>query len=491
MSALRDKLVRGVAWTTAANWGSQLLSFAVYTGLARLLTPRAFGLVSIAGVYIALVQLFVVQGFGTAIIQREDLEDEHLNSAFWIAVATATTFCVISIVFAGYVARIFHEPDVIPVIRWLSLSFILYALSAVPTAILNRKLHFRALAVRGFIGTTLGGAVGLSMALSRWGVWSLVGQQLTNAFVGCVCLWLAVDWHPSWKISKKHLKDLYHFSVGLMGNDILWFFSQKSDQTIVGHEGGAIALGPYAIASRLITLLHDASAGPMQSVILPAFSRLQTNPDKLAISLYRYCEVTSFVLLPCFAGVSATAPVLVPALFGAKWMASVSILQILAYYGAMRVILNFSHPFLLAKGRVGLYLLMNILLASLTLLACLAASHDGPVGVAWAMVASMMLFAIVFLVIAQYQLDVHAPAIVKAFTGPILLSIAMHGVVAELHKQLLYHLRPALSLPLLILAGVITYLLLARLTKPRLLKEVWQMLAQLGNKANQDLSVMA
>jgi PST family polysaccharide transporter len=113
------KIVQGVAWASAASWGGQLLGFGIYAGLARLLSPETFGLVAIAGVYIAFIQLLVAQGFGMAIVQREQVDDSHLDSAFWIAVAFALLLCVLSHVFGPQIGRLFGEPRVAPVIGWL------------------------------------------------------------------------------------------------------------------------------------------------------------------------------------------------------------------------------------------------------------------------------------------------------------------------------------------------------------------------------------
>jgi O-antigen/teichoic acid export membrane protein len=177
----KEKVARGVAWAGASNWGGQLLSFCAYTALARLLDPHAFGQVAIASVYLAFIQLIVTQGFGTAIIQRDDLQDEHLDSAFWIAMATAAFFCLLSLLLTRTIACLFHEPSVAPVIGWLSLSLFFYALSSIPTAILTRALNFRAIAVRSLAATGVGGMVGVAMAWLGWGVWSLVGQWLVGA----------------------------------------------------------------------------------------------------------------------------------------------------------------------------------------------------------------------------------------------------------------------------------------------------------------------
>jgi O-antigen/teichoic acid export membrane protein len=471
----KEKIVRGVAWASVANWGCQLLSFGVYTGLARLLNPQAFGLVALAGVYIAFIQAFVTQGFGTAIIQRGELKEEHLDSAFWIAMATAGLFCCLSLALASPIAHLFKEPRVAPVIGWLSVSFVFYALSAVPTAILNREVDFRALAIRGLIVTGVGGAVGLAMAFQGWGVWSLVGQQLVGAVLGCLCLWRAVSWRPRLRISTAHLRDLYTFSLSITGNDILWFFSQKSDQTLVGYGFGPVALGPYSLASRISTLLHDGIVGPFQSVAFPAFSKLQSDPVRLARALYKFCEVSSFVSLPVFAGLAVIAPELVPWLFGARWTPAVPILQGLALYGAVRVVLSFVHPLMLAKGRAGLYLLMSIVQSVLTFAGCLLAVRWGPVAVALSMAASMFLFGAIVLAVGARLLEVRARPLLRSFVHPVLCSLLMLAAVGILRGSVHRSLASAGTLAVCVVGGIVVYCATALLLRPDLVKTICEM----------------
>ena len=137
MSGSKGKAARGAAWATGANLGCQLLGLLFSFALARVLDPRVFGLVAIAWNDTAFMQIFVTQGFGVAIVQRKDLEEEHLNSAFWIAIASALLFCLASILLAVPMARLFKEPKLAPVICWLSFSMVLNALSTIPTAVLS------------------------------------------------------------------------------------------------------------------------------------------------------------------------------------------------------------------------------------------------------------------------------------------------------------------------------------------------------------------
>jgi O-antigen/teichoic acid export membrane protein len=471
----KQKIARGVAWASSAQWGAQLLGFGIYTALARLLTPQVFGLVAIAGIYIAFMQVFVYQGFGMALVQRHQLEREHLDSAFWIATATASLFCILTLLLGPQIVRIFHEPRVAPVIDWLSLSLLFYALSSVHGALLSRELDFRPLAVRSLIATGLGGAVGISMAYLGWGVWSLVGQQLANSFLGCVFMWWAVPWRPKFCVSKRHLSDLYGYSLSVTGNDILWFFCQKSDQSFVGYGFGSLGLGPYSLASRVVTLLHDAVIGPVQSVAFPAFSKLQSDARGLERALHKFCEMSAFICLPAYAGIIVVAPELVHCLFGSKWTAAIPILQVLAVYGCLRVLLGFMHPLMLAQGRPGLYLFMGIVLAGLTLVGCAVAVRWSTVAIGVSMAATMFCFWLLTLAVFKRELKTRIGPLLKSFGFPLVCSAAMGAAVALVRVSVDKALFPAATLALCITVGVVSYVSLALYAKPTLMKEILEM----------------
>lgn len=427
---------------------------------------------AVAGVYIAFIQVFVAQGFGTALIQRRELESEHLESALWIALATAALFCFLSLLLGGVIAHFFDEARVTPIIGWLSFSFLFYALSSVPMAILTRELDFRSLAIRSLLATAAGGAVGLTMAFTGWGAWSLVGQQLTNAVVGCVCLWLAVPWRPHFRVSGRHLRDLYGFALSITGNDILWFFSQKSDQTLVGYGFGALALGPYALASRVNQLMIESISGPFQSVALPTLSKLQDDPSRLERAFHKFTEICSVISFPMFAGIIVVAPDFVPWLFGPKWTSAIPILQILAAYGVLRVGLAFMHPLMLAKGRPGLYLLLFVLHAGLTLIGCLVAVRWSPELIAFSLIASMFFFTIVFLFVAKSALELRIRSLLRTFVFPGGASLLMLVVVAVLRTFVRNSLGQLGTLALCVAVGVLVYVLSAVFLRPDLVRAI-------------------
>jgi PST family polysaccharide transporter len=174
---------RSLAWAAALSWGERATSTIFTIVLAAILGPEAFGIVAMALVYLAVVDLFLEQGFLTTIVQREQLDREHLDSAFWVNLAWCLVLTAASFGLAGWWASVNDVPELEDVIKVMSVLVVVTGLTIVQQAHLQRQLQFRKLAIRANIAALVGGIVGLALALSGAGVWSLVAQQIT---AGCI-----------------------------------------------------------------------------------------------------------------------------------------------------------------------------------------------------------------------------------------------------------------------------------------------------------------
>jgi PST family polysaccharide transporter len=471
-ASLKEIVVRGVLWSTMDNWGRQVLAFTIYAVLARLVGPESFGLVALGGVYVGFIDILVSQGFGTALVQRKDLDDRHLDSAFWLSLGVGAMLTLVSVVLAEQVAGLFSEPRLTDVLRWLSGSLLLLGLSAVPQAVLVRAMSFRALTIRSLLATVTGGVVGLAMAWHGFGVWSLVGQQLSGATVGTIALWWATDWRPSLHLSGRHLRDLYGFSLSIVANELLWCGSQRADQTLIGYSFGPAALGPYALASRCVQLLMDSVAAPLQLVALPAFSRLQDERERLQHAFYKSTEIVATLAAPVFLGLAALAPSLVPVMFGPQWSPAVVLLQGLAIYGLLRVTLSFGHPLILSVGRAGIYFLMFVLLTVLTVGLCLLATRWNPLAVAAAMSVALVLQSMVFLAVCRRFTGISLIVLASRLWVPTLMASVMFGVVAAFREWAHSSLGDLLTIAIGVPLGAAVYSVGVFIFKPGVIKEL-------------------
>lgn len=468
---IKEKAVKGVFWSAMQKWGEQSISFVVFLVLARLLGPEVFGLVALSSIYLAFIQTFLDQGFAEAIVQRQDVEDEHLDTAFWVSICTSLLLTVLSFTGAGLVANIFKEPQLVPIVQWLSLSFILRGLNSVQAAILRRRMDFKSLAVRSLIGIVVGGGVGVVMAYMGCQAWSLVGQQLSNLVIGVPLMWWVSDWRPGFKISGKHFKDLFSFGINVTGFNLLNFFNRRSDNLLIGFYLGSLALGYYNIAYRLLEIMTQLLTNITAQVAVPAFARLQSEPERVRQGFYRVTQLTSLISFPSFLGVAVLAPQIVPVLFGDEWLASIPVMQVLCIVGILQSLFFFNSSVLLAMGKANWRLWINCLNAVTNVIAFAFAVQWGIVAVAAAYAIRGYLFSPIPLLAIQKLIHINLKTYLQQFVPPLLSSGIMACAIWGVRSLLLPIANLYVVLGICSLVGAVVYLVSMQLLAPNLVKK--------------------
>lgn len=396
---LRDKAVQSTLWSFLDLWGSKVGSFVIFFALVRLLPPEAFGLLSLAWIFIIFIQNFGDLGFTDAVIQREELEPEHLDTAFWTSVVTSLLLLGAVIAALPFAARFVDDDLLLDIVLWLSACLPLRSLTRVQNALLRREFRFKTLTLRSVLATLAGGAVGIAMAVAGYGVWSLVGQQLVFYVVSTLVLWSAASWTPTWSFSRRHFGELFTFGRSVIGARTMDFVNRRSDSVLIGVFLGPVALGYYTVASKIVLVLTESLMKVITSVSLPVFSRMQRNVEQLRRTYYGAVKLLGLLIVPAFVGVAVSAPVVVPTVFGEVWTASIPVMQALALLGIAQCMFNLESGLLLAAGKPQWRFQLNVFTTAASLVAFFLSYQWGIVAVALAFAVRgyLMLPAAVFL----------------------------------------------------------------------------------------------
>lgn len=480
---LRQNAVKGVVWSAITSWGRQAIAFIVFFLLARLLGPEAFGLVALASVFLAFVQVFVDQGFAEAIIQRHELDPEHLDTAFWTNLGIGLLITLLCIGTAGSAADLFREPQLAPVIRWLSLNFTIIAFSSVQDAILRRNLAFKSLAIRSLVGVVAGGVVGVVMALNGYGVWSLVGQQLSSGLVQATVLWWASQWRPRFKVSQSHFRELFSFGINVVGMNTLEFVNRRADDFLVGYFLGSEALGYYSVAYRLMMIGLDLLTNVINQVAIPTFSKLQLEPERLLRAFYSVIELTSLVSFPAFIGLAVLAPELIPTLLGAKWLPSIPVIQVLALIGVLHSVYYYNGSVIMAMGKPSWKLIINFIYSIANVIAFIIAVRWGIVAVAAAFVIRGYLLAPMELWLIKKLIPLNPITYIRQYIPPLMGSLLIVVTVLLLKQLISSFVNVYVLLTVCIVMSSVVYALTIFLTAPNLFRQVLN-LAQLISPSN-------
>jgi teichuronic acid exporter len=358
---LRRKATQSIGWIVFERWTSRLLALVVIAVLTRLLAPEDFGLVALATVVTAILQVFVEAGFVTVLVQKKDLSPKDSSTAFWTSIGLSIILYAALFFTAPLISDAFGEPQLTEVLRVLGLGLPISSLSQVPAALLERSFGFRSLAVRQVIGALCGAAVALPIAFTGGGVWALVAQALVTNIASVIVLWTATSWRPKWEYSLASLKSMWSMGVRVMGIGLLDALQQNIDKLIVGAFFSAQDLGYYYLAQRIGTILIELVTTVMSKVTLTTFSKVQDDLPRLSRIFLQMTFASAAIGVPMFGLVAVLAAQIVPFAFGAGWEATVPIMWILAGGWAFGAVMYFDRSAFLAIGRANVALWVAIL----------------------------------------------------------------------------------------------------------------------------------
>lgn len=379
---IAQKSAWGVKWSAFSRFGRQALAFVVTAVLARLLPPEAYGLLGMALTVTGFVAIFSDLGTASALIQRRRLSGDLTSSIFWVNVLLGLLTTAVVVLIAPWAALFYHEAQVTPVLRVLSFSFVIYGLSVTQQALLTRQMEFRKLARIELISSAAGAVVGIGMAASGMGVWSLVGQTLCESIVATVLSWVALPWRPQRKLDWILVRSVASYSLNLSGFQVLNYFMRNADNVLVGRYLGRTALGYYSLAYRLMLYPLQSVTRVLGRVLFPVFSRLQENNARFRRAYLRVCASISIITFPVMLGLMAVARPFVSAAFGARWMPVANLLMILAPVGMVQSIVATAGNIYTAKGRTDWMFRWAIVKSVLMVLSFAVGLRWGVVGVA-------------------------------------------------------------------------------------------------------------
>jgi PST family polysaccharide transporter len=437
--------------------------------MARLLEPRDFGVVALAGSFVFFLNLFVAHSFGDVVVQRRQIEPEHLDTAFWSMLCLALALMALCQVSADGLALLLGEPALAETLRLLSLAVPLGAIGNVHLALCRRDMRFRAVAVRTLAGRVTGTAVGIAMAVAGFGLWSLVALQLVVTLVTAAGNLTGVAWWPRLRFSRRHLGEMLGFGLNVSTTQIVAGVSEQALNMLVGALFGSLALGYFTIAWRVVQLIRSLVSSAVYHVGLSAFARLQDDRAAMGLAFVQGTRIACLAGFPIAAGIALVSEPLLLVLFGAKWLPSVPLLAALAlemipvFYGI------FFSALYRATGRPGWSLTMALLNLAAGVAGVLAVAPMGMLAVAvfWVVRAVLLVPLHVMLVHRILGMPIHrlaAPIFV-----PAIATVAMAAIIVPLRLGLEAAGIGAWSeLALLVPAGAIIYGMAVRLLSPEL-----------------------
>jgi len=432
-AALTRRSVSGLVWSWSALAVTALVQVGYVAAISRLLNPTDFGVMAAAMVGLRFVTYLARFGVANAVVQRLELDRRAVSTAWWLAAAIAVVASLVTVLIAPIVASLTQVPEAAPVIRWLAVALLASSIGAIPEALVRRRLRFAAVALIQVVSYTLAYAgVGIALAASGWGVWSLVAATVTQA-IGVLVLSsiVAAQW-PRLEFDRQTAGEMLRFGGTVSATGFVEFLSANVDVIAVGRYTNPASLGQYARGTLLVALPIEQLSTSLYRVLLPGLSRLQFNRDRFAAAVVVAIGVQSIVVAVPAAVIAASAELLVPALLGPGWDLAASVLPVIAVAYTAALLTLIPAVSAEALGAVGRRLVVQSISLCITvgLVGVVVATGPSVLRLAAAWVAGEVIRLLLYVTLILPALELPVAALVIRYTTALALAGCVSGPVA-------------------------------------------------------------
>ena len=380
--ALRDKTIAGIGWAGLARVLKEVMYLVITVALARLLTPRAYGLVGMIVVFTGFAERLTNPGFGDALVQHEELREGHLSSTFWLMAVLGLGMTAFFAALAPLVADFYAEPKLKALTMVVALNFAINPLNVVQRALIRREMDFKILMYVNTFSVLVSGAVAVAAAATGWGVWALVFLQLVGTLTRVLAMFVLIDWRPKWLFDWEAVRELLAFSGNLLGFRIINYWVRKTDDLLVGRFVGSHGLGVYTKAYEVMLQPVKHLRQVIGEVVYPAFTKIQEDRQRLKRAYLDATRVLGLLSIPVMCFVFVLADPLVVGVFGEHWRRVAPVLQILCLVGVKQPVSSTTGWLYKACGRTDWQFRWSLVTSTVALISFFIGIQWGVIGMA-------------------------------------------------------------------------------------------------------------
>ena len=423
---LKVKSLNAVKWATIERISVQGLTLVIGVLLARLLSPEEFGLLSMVVVFTGVLQLFKDFGFGAAIIQKKEIKQMDLDTAFWTLLTLGILLGLAVLAIAPLVTIFYDEPLLYGIVQLMSINFFVFGFTYVQEAILKKALDFRKLFFTKLVGISVSGALALIMAFMGYGIWSLVWRTIALNILITVSLWVASDYRPKFNFSKKIFREFMSFGLPLMGTSLMSYGMRNADNLLIGKFLGQASLGLYGRAYQLMLLPVKQISSTISKVLFPSFSIIKDDKKRVADIFVKVSFIVGSITVPLMIAIHLTAYQIIFILLGEAWLGAVPLVEILSIVGISQSLNTLIGTIFNSQGSNMKMFKMNLVSGIIMVVATAIGLYMGSiVTVAWSILISSLILFFPQIYIAGSVIDLS----LKAYMNKIIW-VFLGGIIA-------------------------------------------------------------
>lgn len=460
----KNEVLNNLSWKFSERIAAQFVTLIVSIILARILSPEDYGIIAIVTIFITFANVFVSDGFGSALIQKKEVDALDYSSVLYFNIAFSVILYAIIFFSAPLISLFYGEGYEIltPVLRILGLRIIVCAINSVQQAYVSRNMIFKKFFWATLIGTLLSAVVGISMAYRGFGVWALVGQYLTNTTVGTVTLAISLRKKPILSFSFNRLRGMVGYGSKILGTSLLITGYQEIRALIIGKAYSSEDLAYYDKGRQFPNLIVTNINASIGAVLFPKMAQEQDDKTRIREITRKSIRFSAYLMCPLMLGLAAVAKPFVKIVLTDKWLPCVNLMQIFCVIYLFQPIHTANMQAIKAIGKSDVYLKVEIVKKIIELIALLVFMWVS----VKAIVISMAILTMAFTFVNSFPNKKLLDYSFKQQMFDILPSVCMSVIMALcVYLFGLIPMNCILSLVLQVFVGAIIYLILSILTK--------------------------
>ncbi len=359
----KNGVIENLSWKFAERILAQLVTFVVSIILARILEPADYGLISIVTIFITLANVFVSDGFGSALIQKKDADELDFSTVLIFNVVLSIFLYFILYFTAPFISEFYGEgyEMLVPVLRVLSLRLILSAINSVQQAYIAKQMLFQKFFWATLSGTIISAFVGIGMAILGYGVWSLVVQYLVNTFIGTIVLAVSIGIKFKIRFSVQRLKNMVGYGGRILGTGLIITGFVELRALIIGKLYSSADLAYYDKGRQFPNLIVTNINSSISAVLFPKMSNEQDNKVRIKEMTRNAIRFSAYIMCPMMFGLAAVAESFVMIVLTEKWLPCVSLLQLFCIVYLFQPIHTANIQAIKAIGRSDIYMKLEMI----------------------------------------------------------------------------------------------------------------------------------
>jgi len=456
----RTKVLRGFFWLSSGTFIGQSLSWIATIFVMRLLSPSDYGIMAMAGTVITLLATVGELGICSSVIQAAEINEEKIRQIFGFGIITSLLAGMICCLTAPVIAHFYNEQKLVPLVRLLSVDFILIIFYMIPESLYIREMNFKTKAIVD-ISAQVGAAIlTLILALSGLGIWALVVGQLAPHAIKVVSYNLVSSSWIKPIFNVKGVESYVKFGLQVTGSRLIYYLFSVSDAVIVGKFMGSYLMGIYSVALNLASIPVDKVIPIINQVTFTSYARIQDDNERIKRNVLRAARMVAFISFPLFLGMAGVAKGALPMLLGSKWASIVVPFQLLCITLPLKALNPIYNSAVFAVGQAKINVINNIIIFIVMVVAFLIGAQNGIVGICLAWVIAYPAVFLITTILCLKVLKISLRDYLSEFIFPCSSSVVMLLSIL-LVARTIETMQPVLSLAILIIVGISVYLSLA------------------------------